>query len=141
MGNFRNKLYRFMYGRNGIDKLGQFLFVLYVILIVLQWIVSIFIKPIISAIMSSIIMLLAIYMIFRCFSKNLVKRQAENVRYIAFSGKLKGSFNLQKSKFRDRKTHVYRKCPSCKAVLRLKKIRGKHKAVCPRCGKSFDVLV
>ena len=38
--NFRNKLYKFFYGRNGVDSLNKFIFVIYMILFV----VSIFIK-------------------------------------------------------------------------------------------------
>lgn len=138
---FRNKLISFMYGRNGFDKFGKFLFAIYLILFVIQWIISIFVKPIVSFILSSCIMLLAFYIFFRAFSRNLVKRQAENYRYIRFESKCKTFFSLQKAKIRDRKTHVYKKCPRCKAVLRLKKIRGKHRAVCPRCSNSFDVKV
>ncbi len=138
---FRDKLISFMYGRNGFDKFGRFLFVIYLILVVCQWIVSIFTPPLVSFIMSGVAMLLAFYIFFRAFSRNLVKRQAENYKYIQFSSKIKTFFSLQKSKFRDRKTHVYKKCPRCKAVLRLKKIKGRHRAVCPRCSSSFDVKV
>ena len=138
---FRNRLMSFMYGRNGIDKFGRFLFIFFIFLVIAQWIISIFVPQIFSLILSSLIMLLAIYIFFRAFSRNLVKRQAENYKYIQFASKFKTFFSLQKSKFRDRKTHVYKKCPRCKAVLRLKKIKGKHRAVCPRCGNSFDVKV
>ena len=138
---FRDKLIRFMYGRNGFDKLGRFLFIVYIILVICQWIVALFVPPIVSFITSCLIMLLVFYIFFRAFSRNLVKRQAENYKYIKFSSRFKTYFTLQKSKFRDRKTHVYKKCPRCKAVLRLKKIKGKHRAVCPRCSNSFDVKV
>ncbi len=138
---FRNRLMSFMYGRNGFDKFGRFLFILYLILVVIQWIISLFVPQIVSLILSSCIMLLAIYIFFRAFSRNLIKRQAENYKYMQFASKFKTFFSLQKAKFRDRKTHVYKKCPRCKAVLRLKKIKGKHRAACPRCGNSFDVRV
>ena len=138
---FRNRLMSFMYGRNGFDKLGRFLFVVYLILVVCQWIISIFVPPFVSFIMSSCIMLLAIYIFFRALSRNIVKRQAENYKYIQLASKFKSYFSLQKAKMRDRKTHVFKKCPRCKAVLRLKKIKGKHRAACPRCGNTFEVKV
>lgn len=138
---FRNRLVSFMYGRNGFDKLGRFLFILYIVLVILQWIISIFVPPIVSLITSSVLTLFAVYIFFRAFSRNLVTRQAENYRYIQFETKIKSFFSLQKSKIRDRKTHVFKKCPRCKAVLRLKKIKGKHRAACPKCGNSFDVKV
>ncbi len=138
---FRDKLIRFMYGRNGFDKFGRFLFIIYIVLVVAQWIISLFVPQTVSLIMSLFIMMLIFYIFFRAFSRNLVRRQAENYRYIQFANKIKTHFSLQKSKFRDRKTHVYKKCPRCRAVLRLKKIKGKHRAVCPRCSNSFDVKV
>lgn len=141
MGRFRERLIRFMYGRNGIDAYNRFIFALYFILTVIYWIASLFIHPIASTVFSCVLFAMMIYLVFRTMSRNIVKRQVENRRYLAFSSIVKSFFKLQKNKFKDRKTHVYRKCPSCKAVLRLKKIKGNHRAVCPRCSKSFDVKV
>ena len=138
---FRNRLISFMCCRNGFDKFGRFLFVIYLILVVSQWIISIFVPPLFSFIMSSCIILLAFYIFFRVLSRNIAKRQAENYKYIQLVSKFKTSISLKKSKFRDRKTHVYKKCPRCKAVLRLKRIKGNHRAACPRCGNSFEVKV
>ena len=138
---FRNRLISFMYGRNGFDKFGKFLFIVYFITVTSQFIISFFAPQLVSGILSVLIIILAGYMFFRVFSRNLVKRQAENYKYMQISGKVKTHFSLQKSKFRDRKTHVYKKCPRCKAVLRLKKIKGKHRAVCPRCSNTFEVKV
>ena len=69
---------------------------------------------------------------FRTMSRNIAKRRAENQKFCNF-------FKLRKNKFRDRKTHVYRKCPSCKAVLRLPKAKGKHTVSCPKCKNKFSV--
>ena len=82
-----------------------------------------------------------VYTVYRMMSRNIYVRRNENEKYKALLGKIRATFRLTKNRFRDRKTHVYRKCPYCRAVLRLKKIRGKHRAACPRCGKSFDVKV
>lgn len=48
---------------------------------------------------------------------------------------------LQKNKLRDRKTHVYRECTHCHAILRLPKQPGTHSVKCPRCNERFDVTV
>lgn len=141
MRRFRDKLIAFMYGRNGMDKLNQFLFKIYFILLISLWIVSIFANPLLYGIMSMCLTVFAAYIAFRCFSKNIVKRQIENRRFLETRSKLKAELNLTKSRIRDRKTHIFKKCPQCKAVLRLRRIKGKHKAVCPRCSKSFDVRV
>lgn len=141
MRRFRNWLSSFMYGRNGMDNYNLFLFFLYFAILILMWIFTFFGLYTVSSIMSLIMTVLAVYMLFRIFSKNLYKRQAENRRFIGIKPKIKNYINVQKAKKRDKKTHVYRKCPNCKSYLRLKKIKGKHRAVCPRCSNSFDVYV
>jgi hypothetical protein len=135
------KLNTFMHGRNGMDKYNKFLFKIYLILLISLWILSIFTPQIVYVIWSICLSMLALYIVFRCFSKNIVKRQIENSNYLDVCAQYKTYANLNKSKIKDRKTHIYKKCPYCKAVLRLKRIKGKHRAACPRCSKSFDVKV
>ena len=67
--------------------------------------------------------------------------EGENEKFIQIMDKPKRFFNLQKCKHRDRKTHVYRKCPSCKNNLRLPKEKGKHTVACPCCKHRFDVKI
>ena len=132
MGKIRNKLYRFMYGRNGSDKLGNFLAWTYFALVLIYTIVSLFWKNAIFEVFNLIASLTLLYFVFfRMFSKNLAKRRRENERFCNF-------FKLRKNKFKDRKTHVYRKCKKCHAVLRLPKSKGKHFVVCPRCKNRFE---
>lgn len=131
---FRDKLIRFFYGRNGNDALNQLLFWLYFALLLL----NIFIGSIVLWIVE--LLLIALYL-FRALSKNLYRRQAENRRFLKILHKFTGFFKLQKNKFRDRKTHVFRTCPNCRAVLRLPKKKGKHSVNCPQCHKSFSVKI
>ena len=138
---FRDRIIRFMYGRNGIDKFNAFLFRSYFILMIVTWIVGLFAPNIMIFVLNPILLIVAAYMTFRCLSRNLYKRQIENRKYLSAVQKFKDFKNLHKNKYRDRKTHVFKKCPYCKAVLRLKRIKGKHRAACPRCFKSFDVRV
>ena len=77
-------------------------------------------------------MILIFVIFYRIFSRNIQKRRQENEKFCGF-------FKLIRNRFRDRKTHVYRKCPKCKAVLRLPKAKGKHTVVCPRCKNRFEV--
>ena len=133
MGKFKSWLYRFMYGRYGTDKLGNCLLIAYVIFIFLETILNIFIQSWIFDLVCALISLgLMITVLFRMFSRNIQKRRRENEIFCNF-------IKLQKNKYRDRKTHVYRKCPSCSATLRLPKAKGKHNVVCPRCKKRFSV--
>ena len=133
MGKIKAALYKFMYGRYGADKLGNFLMIVYVALVLLHTVLSVFIDSILFyVVMSAAALALFIVIIFRMFSKNIAKRRAENQKFCNY-------FKLRKNKFRDRKTHVYRECPSCHATLRLPKARGMHTVVCPRCKHRFSV--
>lgn len=137
---FRYKLARFMYGRNGFDRFGRFL--LWSALGV--WLVGLIINivvdsPVPGLIFTLIYYSLLIYCVFRAMSRNLVKRRSEEVAYNRLAGNVKGWFALKKNKFRDRKTHIYRTCPECKANLRLPKRKGTNTVKCPRCYARFEV--
>ena len=134
---FRERIYRFMYGRNGTDALCKALFVVYLILIVF----NLFLKQPWATVMSMLELALGAYIVFRILSRNIYKRQRENQWYQRQMGRVKGFFALQKNKWRDRKTHIYRKCKHCKKVLRLPRSKGKHTVKCPCCGERFDVSV
>ena len=133
MGKIRNRLYRFMYGRYGGDRLNNVLTWTYAIWIILFSIISLFVDSIWISLFYWISSgALCFWILFRMFSRNIPARRKENDAFCGF-------FRLRKNKFRDRKTHVYRKCPHCKAVLRLPKAKGKHFVVCPRCKNRFQV--
>ena len=141
--NFRQKLYRFMIGRNGPDELGKFILIFGLIIAIGNAFVR-------SSILYIIEYAFIIYFIFRFLSRNVVKRRAENEKYLKFSryfrsndiiNRAKAFFKLQKDRIKDRKTHIYRKCPRCKAVLRLPNTKGEHSVSCPRCKNHFDVKV
>ncbi len=138
---FRDRIFRFFSGRYGMDELNKFLFWTYLALYIILFLVEIFIKHPLFMIFHIVLLALTVFLFFRMLSRNIYKRQCENRKFLTVRDGLFGWFRLQKNIFRDRKTHVYRKCPSCKAVLRLKKIKGKHRAACPRCAKSFDVRI
>ena len=133
MGKFKDKLFRFMYGRYGYDTLGKVLLWVYIALILIYTVLSLFVESALLYVFYLIFSTaLVIYIFWRAMSRNITKRRAENQKFCGF-------FKLRRNKWKDRKTHVYRKCPSCKAVLRLPKSKGKHTVVCPRCSKRFDV--
>lgn len=122
-----------MYGRYGYDTLGKTLLWVYLAIVIIHAILSLFIdSPLFYVLYLMLSTALVIYIIWRAMSKSIAKRRAENEKFCGF-------FKLRRNKWRDRKTHVYRKCPQCKAVLRLPKSKGKHTVVCPRCKNRFDV--
>ena len=133
MGKFKNKFYRFMSGRYGNDTLNKVLLWGYVIWVFICMLLSMFIDSVWFSLFYWVTTLaLMIWIFSRMFSRNIAARRKENERFC-------GYFKLKKNKRRDRKTHVYRKCPECKAMLRLPKSKGKHFVVCPKCKNRFKV--
>ena len=133
MGKFKMWLYRFFSGRYGTDTLNKTLTWVYLAAFVLSLVLTALINfPWIYFLYYIGSTALIVWIFFRMFSKNIPARRRENEKFCGF-------FKLRRNKFRDRKTHVYRKCPKCKAVLRLPKAKGKHTVVCPRCKNRFDV--
>ncbi len=122
----KEKFYRFMIGRYGIDKLG------YAILIAslcVSLISSVFSFPIGSLISYSLL----IWEIFRFLSKNTYRRSAENMKFINLMDKISKRFKFERNKIRDRKTHKYFECSTCHNNLRVPKGRGELKVTCPVC--------
>ena len=133
MGKFTNKLAAFFYGRYGNDKLNRLLTGVYIVWLITFTILGIFIKSIVFTIIGWIFTLLLFgWIMFRTMSRNIYARRRENDKFFGF-------FKLRRNKFKDRKTHVYRKCKKCKSVLRLPKAKGKHFVVCPKCKNRFQV--
>lgn len=134
MNKFRDAIERFFYGRNGMDELGQFTFGLYMAMLIL----NIFTRNVLFYWLE---MILVIIFLFRCLSKNLTRRQSENYKYLDKQDAFMRWQRIQKRRWADRKTHVYRKCPHCGTTIRLPKVKGKHTTNCPKCHKDFDVKV
>ena len=133
MGKFTNKAARFFYGRYGSDTLNKVLTAIYLVWLIVFSVVDIFVKSVIFSIIGWAVSLAFFFTVmFRMMSRNIMARRRENDKFCGF-------FKLRKNKFRDRKTHVYRKCKSCKSVLRLPKAKGKHFVVCPKCKSRFEV--
>ena len=122
-----------MYGRYGADTLSRVMLWVYFGWILCCTVISLFVDSVWFSLFYYVVAsALVVWMFSRMFSRNIAARKRENDKFCGF-------FKLRRNKFRDRKTHVYRKCPSCKAVLRLPKAKGKHFVVCPRCKNRFEV--
>lgn len=134
MNKLKQKLISFMYGRYGIDNLYYGLFALWGFFIV----INIFLRSLIISLLGTIT---AVYMIFRTFSRNHAKRRTENARFLRLWNPVKSWFILQRDRIRDRKNFRYRKCPHCKAIVKLPNKKGKHTVVCPKCRERFDVKI
>ena len=132
--SFRERIIKFMMGRYGTDELYYFLLGICFVLIIANLFIG-------SYIVSAIESLVFFYSLFRFLSRDVYKRRAENKKFLKLFDKPKDFFNLQKCKKRDRKTHIYKKCPACKNNLRLPREKGKHTVVCPCCKNRFDVKI
>lgn len=134
---FRERVAQFFYGRYGIDSLYYGLLVSILVLWILRVVFAAF--PPVGIIIYVLETVLLFWMLFRCLSRNISARRRENEIFTSFWRKIKNFFILQKNKIRDRGDFRYKKCPHCKAVLRLPKRKGTHSVICPRCAKRFDV--
>lgn len=132
MNRFKEFLHRIFQGRYGIDSFNSFLLWCYFVSVLLGLFTGLGLFSLLGSVC-------AVISIFRMFSRNYYKRQQENIKFFNFKKKATQKFNLMRDKWRFRKTHIYRKCPACKATLKLPKIKGTHTCCCPRCKKSFKV--
>ena len=149
MGKFKEKLYRFMYGRYGTDNLYNFLSYFSLILILVDLVAMVVIRnalalSIVSTVIGALIMFILIWSLYRTFSKNIAKRRRENEIYIKVSRAVKRFFNRNTSKGtktvnRDDANYVFRDCTKCSSTLRLPRRAGRNRVKCPRCSHSFYV--
>ena len=143
MKKFLNRLalnfQRFMQGRYGTDRLHRVLSWVYLAILI----ISIFIARSADIKVYYAVLLLGlavlVFSFFRVFSKNIEKRRKENERWLAFENRIKKRFRILRDRWKFRKTHVFKKCPKCKAVLRLKRIKGTHTVTCPHCNETFKI--
>ena len=134
MGKFKEKLIRFMYGRYGSDPLNHALLILYVIFALLNALLH---WPLFALLMTADL----IWIVYRMFSRNHAARRKENDAFMKLWRPIKERMKLMGNQIRECRTHVYHKCPHCKAILRLPRKKGTHSVRCPRCRESFTMKV
>ena len=131
--NFRYRLMQFMSGRYGVDGLFYIIFGIAAMLSVFNCFAR-------SLILQLIVYALVIFALFRILPRNVEARRRENQAF----NRLKKGIAYKRSIYRQRRadySHIYKKCPRCRAVLRLPRRKGKHTTVCPKCSKQFKVYV
>ncbi len=138
--NFRYRLMQFMSGRNGPDLLTFVSFVLAAVVSFINIILRFFANRWVLLSVQLVVYTLIGYAVFRVMSRNISARRKENGWFITKITYIKRKRELTHKRKAD-KCHVYKKCPKCKAVLRLPHRVGVHKTVCPRCQKEFTVRV
>ena len=129
---FGDRYIKFMKDRYGIDQLYKFLLLICFVLLVINTFVS-------NNIIRLFEVLLIVIIFYRYMSKNIKLRKKENDKYLEIKDKIIKLFDYNKKKYKDRNTHMYKKCPKCKQKIRLPLKKGKHTVKCPNCGNRFDV--
>lgn len=133
MKEMREKLTRFMVGRNGNDALNRFLLGLDIVLLILS---MVFTKGL-GRVLTPIAFVLLGWTYYRMFSRNVLRRSEENAHYLRIRDQILGRARVSRDQWNQRKEYKFFTCPSCKAVMRVPKGRGKIKIVCRKCGTSF----
>lgn len=108
------KMQQSMIGRYGIDALYKALLVIYLILVVTGSALARVSRPVYTVLWVLSLAVL-IYAIFRSFSRNIAARQRENARWLALTAPIRREGRLLRDKWTFRKTHVFKKCPSCQS--------------------------
>ena len=121
----------FMQGRNGVDNLGWHALWTGLIL------------SLVSSFLGSMLLSLAgnvlyFYALFRMLSRNVVKRQAENTRYVSFMNNWQKELKQFFLRLKGTKEYKYFRCPGCKNRLRLRRGCGEKHITCPVCKHQFD---
>lgn len=127
----KEKLYRFMQGRYGTDKLNQFILYCEIFFLIL----SLFFRK--NIIVNILFYLSIIIYLFRALSKNYVARSIENQKFIRIQAKITHKFQALYKNMKD-KQNKYLVCPDCAQIIRVPRNKGKIEVRCPSCRKSFD---
>lgn len=126
----REKIYRFMQGRYGIDEFSRVLVTVALLLILLSSFLRLDFLYIIGV-------MLIVYGYFRVFSKNYPKRYRENQKFLFYINKIKNFFRKKKDIATIRKTHHVYSCPTCKQRIKIPRGKGKIEITCPMCQRKF----
>lgn len=150
MNNWKYRLMRFMQGRYGGD---QFNFFLIIVSFLLEVAGNMFGIRIIYWIGVAMIL----FAIYRMFSRNIYKRQQENIRFMSLFDSIKGKKNSrgyyenrgsqnmggnrkqrENRRYKDKTVYCYYNCPSCMQQVRVPAGKGKVRIKCPKCGNVFE---
>ena len=130
----RERLARFMVGRNGNDQLNRFLLLADVVLLLLASLLG---RTALGSLLYLLVLALLGLTYFRMLSRNVYKRRSENEGYLRRKQQLLSRLRVIKERWRQRKDYKFFTCPSCRAVMRVPRGRGKIRIVCHKCGNTF----
>ncbi len=130
----RDKIAKWMSGRNGMDELAR----AESIMVLVPLLLSLFVRQwLINLILMALVVGLWVHIYFRVFSKNVTKRYEENQKFLNARYQMTVKWNRKKKHFEQRKTHCFFYCPNCKQEVRVPKGHGRICITCPKCRTEF----
>jgi len=136
---FQESAGTFMYGRNGMDRLSQFMLYFSLFLLIASAILFSLLSGnnISATILQYAAVVLLVLSYFRAFSRNLVKRRNENSQYLKTVYPISNWFRSKRHRLEMRKNYKFFTCPDCKTTLRVPRGKGRINLTCPRCHAKF----
>ncbi len=162
----RNRMQDFMYGRYGSDELNRFIWIVAMIVVILDLILTRMTRT--SRVLWIIAVVLIVVGYWRMLSRDTARRSMENEKFLGFTshfrrggrtyggrgydrgsyggnryGRSQSTYSRQESAERrkaqrqDKKYYKYFNCPNCNQKVRVPKGRGKIEITCPKCRTSF----
>jgi len=78
-----------------------------------------------------------IYTYYRCFSKNIYRRNQERDWFLKKTRKVRSRINVYRKMWIERKTHKYFRCASCHSFVRVPRGKGKIAIRCTKCSNEM----
>lgn len=126
----REKIARFMYGRNGLDEFSTALLYVTFVCIILDCFMPVKVFHLLG-------LVTLFYSYYRILSKDYRKREQENYWYLNKIRPIRKFFQKKISHLKMRKEYHLYTCKQCKQVIRIPKGKGKIEITCPKCGNRF----
>ena len=131
----------FMNGRHGADQLSMALLwtglIGYLVGSILAGVQGFFLWPLLGIVLTLLSLAAYVLCIFRMFSRNNERREAENRRYLSMMERRRTARRQAKVRFQNRKKYKYFRCPSCRAAGAAMRGTGVVTVTCSRCHTSF----
>ena len=112
----RERLARFMIGRNGNDQLNRFLLLADVVLLLLASLLG---RTALGSLLYLLVLALLGLSYFRMLSRDVYKRRSENESYLRKKQQLLSRVRVLKESWKQRKDYKFFTCPSCRSVMRV----------------------
>lgn len=136
----RDKINSIFSGRQGMDEFSKALFWTGLGSLLLSGLLSCLLHGVFSMIFTWLGLTALIFSFVRAFSRNLMKREAENYAYISVTQKYrqdrKHARAAAKERHAQRKDYCFFKCPGCGVMLRVPRGKGKIHISC-KCGYTL----